>query len=91
MKKLGCFGFLLAVAIVILSILYWDIAKGFYYGWFHGLVAPFTLFLQLIFGKVNFYYNSFSGISGWLFDLGFFIGITSGGVGGTKAVNRKRN
>ena len=63
-----------------------DHPAGFFWGVWHGWIAPFSLIIGLFKDDIRIYeiYNS-----GWWYDLGFYIAIISG-FGGVSLSRRKR-
>ena len=60
---------------------------GFFGGFWHGLIAPFSFFFSLLDDSVEMYASN--NIGGW-YDLGFVLGAGILFGGGTKASSRKR-
>ncbi len=59
---------------------------GFFSALFHGVTAPFTLFLGWLWdGRIYAFPNS-----GWFYDLGFLLGLSVWGGGGAAAARNSR-
>ena len=62
-------------------------SKGFFFGLLHGFIAPVTFILSLFMDDVTMYaVNN----SGWLYDLGFLLGIGGFSGGIFKSRGRRR-
>ncbi len=63
-----------------------DNPAGFFWGVWHGWIAPLSLIIELFDGNIRVYemYNK-----GWWYDLGFYMAIISG-FGGISLFRKKR-
>jgi len=60
------------IAVYAVTISFEFNPTGFFLGFWHGLIAPYTLIIRLLIANVDMY----SCInSGWLYDFGFLVGI----------------
>lgn len=62
-----------------------DHTAGFFWGVWHGWIAPISLIVGLFKHNIRIY-ETFN--SGWWYDLGFFLAVV-GGFGGLSAVRRR--
>jgi hypothetical protein len=63
---------------------------GFFWGIWHGWVAPVSLIIGIFDGRIRIY-ESANG--GWLYDLGYYIAVISGfgGISLTRRIRRRRS
>lgn len=61
---------------------------GFFWGIWHGWIAPFSLIGEIFFNKGLHIYESYN--TGWSYDLGYYMAVISG-FGGLSLARRKNS
>ncbi len=60
---------------------------GFFWGFWHGIIAPFSLIVRLFKSNIRIYEVA---NSGWWYDLGFYLALAGGGGATASGVHKKR-
>lgn len=61
---------------------------GFFWGIWHGWIAPFSLIGEIFFNRGLHIYESYN--TGWSYDLGYYMAVISG-FGGLSLVHRRNS